>query len=98
MQLWLIPLLPLAGFAVNGLLGRRLSTTAINAVAAGSVLLSFLWVLPTLRALGGGKPREQADGEQDGTGRQAGTRNRGVDCASDRLTAGMLMSGTGVGF
>ena len=39
MQLWLIPLLPLAGFAVNGLFGRRLPKSAINAVAAGSVLL-----------------------------------------------------------
>ncbi len=45
MQLWLIPLLPLAGFALNGLFGRRLSKTAINAIAVGSVLLSFLWVV-----------------------------------------------------
>ena len=59
MQLWLIPLLPLAGFAVNGLFGRRLPKTAINAVAVGSVLLSFLWVLKTLGTLGvfgGGDP------------------------------------------
>ena len=52
MQLWLIPLLPLAGFALNGLFGRRLSKTVINGIAAGSVLLSFLWVLKTLSALG----------------------------------------------
>jgi len=41
-HLWLIPAIPLAGFLINGLLGRRLSKTAINAVAIGSVLLSFL--------------------------------------------------------
>jgi NADH-quinone oxidoreductase subunit L len=101
MQLWLIPLLPLAGFAVNGLLGRRLSKTAINAVAAGSVLLSFLWVLKTLSALGvfgGGNPLEQAYVEHYFTWIQSGTLNIGVDFAIDRLTAVMLMIVTGVGF
>ena len=52
MQLWLIPILPLAGFVLNGLFGRRSPKTIINAVAVGSVLLSFLWVLKTLSALG----------------------------------------------
>ena len=51
-QLWLIPLLPLAGFALNGLFGRRLPKAVINAIAVGSVLLSFLWVLKSLSALG----------------------------------------------
>jgi len=101
MQLWLIPLLPLAGFAVNGLLGRRLSKTAINAVAAGSVLLSFLWVLKSLSALGvfgGGTPLEQAYTEHYYTWIQSGMLNIGVDFAIDRLTAVMLMIVTGVGF
>src|SRR5450631_417629 len=101
MQLWLIPLLPLAGFAVNGLLGRRLPKSAINAVAAGSVLLSFLWVLKTLSALGvfgGGNPLEQAYVEHYFTWIQSGTLNIGVDFAIDRLTAVMLMIVTGVGF
>ena len=59
MQLWLIPILPLAGFVLNGALGRRLSKWKINAIAVGSVLLSFLWVLKTLSGLGvfgGGNP------------------------------------------
>ena len=76
MQLWLIPLLPLAGFAVNGLFGRRLSKPAINAIAVGSVLLSFLWVLKTLSALGvfgGGNPLEQAYIEHYYTWIQSGT-------------------------
>src|SRR5579862_5108739 len=100
MQLWLIPLLPLAGFAVNGLLGRRMSKTAINAVAAGSVLLSFLWVLKTLSTLGvfgGGTPLEQAYTEHYYTWIQSGMLNVGVDFAIDRLTAVMLMVVTGVG-
>src|SRR5450631_1166956 len=101
MQLWLIPLLPLAGFAVNGLLGKRMSKPAINAVAAGSVLLSFLWVLKTLSALGvfgGGTPLEQAYTEHYYTWIQSGMLNIGVDFAIDRLTAVMLMIVTGVGF
>jgi NADH-quinone oxidoreductase subunit L len=42
--IWLIPLLPLAGAAVNGLLGRRLrfSEKLIGAIAVGSVALAFL--------------------------------------------------------
>ncbi len=40
-HLWLIPALPLAGFLVNGIFGRRMSKTAVNAVAIGSVLLSL---------------------------------------------------------
>ena len=39
MQLWLIPLFPLAGFLINGIFGRRLPKAVVNAVAIGSVLL-----------------------------------------------------------
>src|SRR5437867_9090356 len=38
----LIPLLPLAGFLVCGLLERRLPKPAVTIVACGSVLLAFL--------------------------------------------------------
>jgi NADH-quinone oxidoreductase subunit L len=40
--LWLIPILPLAGVAINGLFGRRMSLKAVGAVACGTVLLSLL--------------------------------------------------------
>jgi len=101
MQLWLIPLLPLAGFLINGLFGRKSSKAVINAVAAGSVLLSFAWVLKTLSALGvfgGGNPLETAYVEHYYTWIQSGALNIGVDFAIDRLTAVMLMIVTGVGF
>ena len=83
MQLWLIPLLPLLGFAINGLFGRRLSKSAINAIACGSVLLSFLWVLKTLfglQAFGGGLMEPHI--ERYFTWIQSGTLNIGVDFAS----------------
>src|SRR5262245_56899620 len=40
--LWLIPLLPLAGATINGLLGKRLPKNAITTIGAGTVGLSFL--------------------------------------------------------
>jgi NADH-quinone oxidoreductase subunit L len=42
--IWLIPILPLAGAAINGLLGRRFrfSERLIGAIAVGSVALAFL--------------------------------------------------------
>ena len=51
-HLWLIPALPLAGFLVNGTVGRRLPKAAINAIGIGSVALSLAWVVRTLLALG----------------------------------------------
>src|ERR1700723_3983944 len=97
-QLWLIPLLPLAGFALNGLFGRRFSKTVINTVAVGSVLLAFLWVLKSLSALGafsGGL--EQTHVEHYFTWIQSGALNIGVDFAVDKLTMIMLMIVTGIG-
>src|SRR5689334_19860704 len=40
--LWLIPVLPLVGAALNGVIGKRLSKNLISTIAAGSVGLSFL--------------------------------------------------------
>src|SRR5215216_695283 len=42
--IWLVPLLPLIGAAINGLLGRkfRFSERLIGGIAVGSVALSFL--------------------------------------------------------
>src|SRR5919202_2809243 len=42
--IWLVPLLPLIGAAVNGFLGRkfRFSETLIGGIAVGSVALAFL--------------------------------------------------------
>ena len=98
MQLWLIPILPLLGFLLNGLFGRRLAKPVINAIAVGSVVLSFLWVVKTLNALGafsGGL--EQTYREHYYTWIQSGALNIGVDFAIDRLTAIMLMVVTGIG-
>src|ERR1700731_1383187 len=100
-QLWLIPIFPFVGFLLNGIFGKRLSKPVINAIACGSVLLSFLWVLKTLGALGvfgGGSSLEEAHVEHYFTWIQSGALNISVDFAVDRLSAVMLMIVTGIGF
>ncbi len=94
MQLWLIPILPLAGFVINGLFGRRFSKAAVNAIAIGSVVLAFAWVLKTLLGLGS---MESAYVEHYFTWIQSGSLNIGCDFAVDRLTAVMLLVVTGIG-
>src|ERR1017187_4416165 len=94
MQLWLIPTLPLAGFVINGLFGRRFSKTTINAVAIGSVVLSFIWVLKSLFVL---MPLDSAHIEPGFTWIQSGAIHIGCDFAVDRLTAVMLLVVTGIG-
>ncbi|MCZ2079788.1 MAG: NADH-quinone oxidoreductase subunit L [Bryobacterales bacterium] len=93
-HLWLIPALPFAGFLVNGLAGRRLPKSAVNLVAVGSVLLSFLWVLKVLFT---SMPLETAHVERYYTWIESGILNVGFDLAVDRLTAVMLLVVTGVG-
>jgi NADH-quinone oxidoreductase subunit L len=93
-QLWLIPTLPLIGFLINGLFGKRLSKTAISALAVGSVVLSFLWVL---KALSGLMPLEEAHRESYFTWIQSGALNVPFEFAVDRLTAVMLLVVTGIG-
>jgi NADH-quinone oxidoreductase subunit L len=94
MQLWLIPIFPLAGFLINGVFGRRFSKSFVNAVAIGSVLLSFFWVLHTISAMGDlNTPRM----EHYFTWIQSGAVNIGCDFLVDRLTIVMLLVVTGIG-
>src|ERR1700723_1659810 len=48
-HLWIILALPLAGSAINGLLGKNWPKSAVNSVAIGSVSLAFLAVVETVR-------------------------------------------------
>src|SRR5579863_3483112 len=91
-NLWLIPALPLAGFLINGILGRRFAKSIINAVALGSVLLSFVWAIKVVAALG-----ETQVSEHYFDWIVAGGLRVGCDLSVDRLTAVMLLVVTGVG-
>src|SRR3954447_16529189 len=94
MQLWLIPLLPLAGFLINGLFGRRLPKSLVNTFAIGSVVASFAWLGKTLLGLG---EMHEPHVERYFTWIQSGALNIGWDFAVDRLTAVMLLVVTGIG-
>jgi NADH-quinone oxidoreductase subunit L len=99
MQLWLIPIFPFIGFLLSGIFGKRLSKPVINLIACGSVLLSFVWVVKTLSALGiFAGTFESTHIEHYFTWIQSGALNISIDFAVDRLTAVMLMIVTGVGF
>jgi NADH-quinone oxidoreductase subunit L len=43
--IWLIPLFPAAGFAINGLFGKRMPKAAVGTIAAGAVLISFIFAV-----------------------------------------------------
>src|SRR4051794_14898465 len=94
-KLWLIPLLPFLGFLINGILGKKLPKLIINAVAVGSVVLSFLWVAFVV-----GPNSEWGEKKLYAhyfTWIHSGTLNVGWDFAVDKLTMIMLMIVTGIG-
>jgi NADH-quinone oxidoreductase subunit L len=93
MQLWLIPILPLAGFLINGLFGRRFSKGIVNAIAIGSVALSFAWVVKTLLGL----DLSHSYTERYFTWIQSGAFSVSCEFTVDKLTAVMLLVVTGVG-
>jgi NADH-quinone oxidoreductase subunit L len=43
--IWLVPVFPLIGFLINGLLGKKISKKTVSLVGPGVVGLSFAWVL-----------------------------------------------------
>jgi len=94
--LWLIPLLPFAGFLINGTLGRRLPRAAVSAVAllftaAPAALVAWLWA--TMRAAGELTMSSNAGPWIQVTGFQAD-----FAFTVDHLTLIMLGVVTGVGF
>src|SRR5215468_7497152 len=95
-NLWIIPLLPLLGSAINGLLGSKWSKTLVNTVALGSTGLSFACALEAVREfLAGGS---QVFRKEFFDWLVAGNFRAGFDLQLDELTVVMLLVVTGVGF
>jgi NADH-quinone oxidoreductase subunit L len=95
-HLWIIPLLPLLGSAINGLLGGKWPNKIVNSIALGATGLSFASALEAVR-------------EYFASGQQlvhnhyfdwisAGKFTAGFDLQLDQLTVVMLLVVTGVGF
>ena len=51
LYLWLIPVLPLVGAAINGLFGKRFSRQTVSAIALGFCGAAFamaLWIVASI--------------------------------------------------
>jgi NADH-quinone oxidoreductase subunit L len=95
-NLWIIPMLPALGAAINGLLGKRFSKTVVDSIALGSTGLSFLWALKTVFAfLGNGS---QPITENYGVWIRSGLFSVPYALYVDQLSMVMLLVVTGVGF
>jgi len=99
-HLWIIPLLPLLGSAINGLLGAKWPNKFITGVALGSTGLSFACALEAVREfLFVYYPaNHQAFVKPFFDWIVAGNFRAGFDLQLDQLTVVMVLVVTGVGF
>ncbi len=97
LHLWLIPLLPFAGFLLNGILGRRLPKALVSAIALLAPLASFAVVLSAVLASSSGLALPYTESCPIGW-IHAGTLNIDFSFVFDQLSLVMLLVVTGVGF
>jgi NADH-quinone oxidoreductase subunit L len=98
MHLWIIPLLPLAGAAINGLLGKRFPKALVNTIALGFTAAAFamaLWVAAKFFSL---PPDQIPHIETYATWLSVGTFSIPYGIYLDQLSLIMLLVVTGVGF
>ncbi len=95
-HLWIIPLLPLLGSAVNGLLGGKWPNKIVNSVALGATGLSFAFALEAVREYFASGQTFVHNHYFDWI--SAGKFTAGFDLQMDQLTVVMLLVVTGVGF
>ena len=96
LYLWVIPLLPLAGAAINGLFGRRFKNAVVSGVALLFTAASFLWALRAVWTLwpGGEHPYIETIGPWI----TAGNFSAPFGFQLDQLSMVMVLVVTGVGF
>ncbi len=95
LHLWLIPIVPFAGFLVNGLLGRRLPKALVTAIAMLASLIPTLQVAGIVAKFGS---LNLPHVEHLGTWIAAGAFHADFTFQLDQLTLVMLCVVTGVGF
>ncbi len=96
LHLWMIPLLPLAGAAINGLLGKRFSRVMVATVAltfCGAAFAMALWVVSQFSSL-----QTVPYVETLATWMRSGNFSIDYSFGLDELSVVMLMVVTGVGF
>jgi NADH-quinone oxidoreductase subunit L len=95
LHLWLIPLVPLAGFLVNGLLGRKFPRALVTTVALVAALVPFIQVAAIVTKFGS---LTLPHVETVGTWIRTGAFHADFSFQLDQLTLVMLCVITGVGF
>ena len=97
--LWIVPLLPLLGSAVNGFFGAKWPNKIVNSVAIGSTGISFLCALEAVREFFDYfAQNHQAFHKEFFTWIAAGNFRAGFDLQMDQLTVVMVLVVTGVGW
>jgi NADH-quinone oxidoreductase subunit L len=94
--LWIIPLLPLLGSAINGLFGAKWPNKYVNMAAIGSTGLSFLLALEAVREFF--DSGQVLFRKEYFTWIAAGNFRAGFDLQMDQLTVVMMLVVTGVGW
>ncbi|MGB7730704.1 MAG: NADH-quinone oxidoreductase subunit L [Candidatus Acidiferrum sp.] len=98
-HLWIIPLLPLLGSALNGLLGWKWPNKIVHSVALGATGLSFACALEAVREfLGYYEINHKAFVKPFFDWILAGNFRAGYDLQLDHLSVVMVLVVTGVGF
>jgi NADH-quinone oxidoreductase subunit L len=98
MHLWIIPLLPLAGAAINGLLGKRFPKALVNTIALGSTGASFAYALWVTVQFLGLSPDQIPHIERYTIWLSAGAFSAQYGIYLDQLSLIMMLVVTGVGF
>jgi NADH-quinone oxidoreductase subunit L len=98
MHLWIIPLLPLAGAAINGLLGKRFPRGLVTTIALGSTALAFAMALWVAAQFAGLPPDQVPHIERYATWLGAGSFSADFGIYLDQLSLVMMLVVTGVGF
>ena len=97
-MLWLIPVLPLLGAAVNGVLGKRLPKNVISTIAIGTVGASFLIAIREFVAMLNAPEQQLPIVKDYFTWIQAGHFQAQFGFMLDHLSGLMILIVTGVGF
>src|SRR5438105_4702010 len=98
-HLWIVPLLPLLGAAINGLFGAKWPNKIVNSVALSSTGLSFLCAVEGVREfLSYYAQTQHAFRKEFFDWIVAGNFRAGFDLQMDQLTVVMVLVVTGVGF
>jgi NADH-quinone oxidoreductase subunit L len=98
LHLWVIPVLPLIGAAINGLIGRRFKNTIVSAIALLFTAASFVWAVWAVSSVWPGSGVVLPHIETLGPWITAGTFSAPFGFYLDQLSMIMVLVVTGVGF